>query len=114
MTLQVAYESKFSESCSRIIYCAERTAYTWQRAVETELCSNGSLQAGAALKLPFVVSVQTEGVGGGLALPLLSCPLFVLLSFSRRTPRQLADLPGALRGASQRQLLQVSVHVRMS
>lgn len=38
MTLQVAHESKFLESCNVIIYCVERAAYTWQSAVEIELC----------------------------------------------------------------------------
>lgn len=87
MTLQVAYESKFSESCSIIIYCAERTAYTWQR----ELCSNGSLQAGAALKLSFMVSVQTEGVGW--ACPALALVPSVCAVVPQQTDAQAARRP---------------------
>lgn len=75
MMLQVACESKFLESCNIIIYCAERTAYTWQSMVETKLCWKWKpARAGAVLK-----AVCTKCLGFGFSLPLLSWPLFVLL-----------------------------------
>lgn len=59
-----------------------------------------------------MLSVQT--VCGVWAFPVLALLTSVLLYLSRRTSRELTDIPGTLRGASKRQLLQVSFHVRMS